>query len=381
MPRRPSQQHPRRRAPWAHPAAFLVTCLALGLQWSGAAAAQSLDLAWVLPERSLYAGETFELTLEVTYEAPEEGGLVQLFPQALGLPVQLEAFGSVSGLDVLPAPLGDAGPAGDGAPEGDGTSLVLDGEVVRAPDLDPSAPTTRLRITRAARARRPGTIRLPELVGRYAVSSGFRSDLVRGDVPIDREDRLSRGAPRDLAVLPLPDSRAPIDYGGAVGPLVATGRLDRNRAVVGDTLRLEVEFTGGWLNDGKARPTLAPVEGLELTGSTTGSLEGSGGAGRSFRFDLLVTSSAPVATPAVTLTTFDPTADPPGFREAALAPLPISVRAPSREAVEPAPEPQDGAPAEGKPPLVWTPAVLAFMVLLAAVMLRRQRRDGGGGPP
>ena len=152
-PRRATRPARRRHArPWRLPAAVLALSGALAPAAGAlnpAAGAQEVRLEWSPPNGDVYAGQTFDLTLEVTVTRPAEGGLVQLFPQALGLPVQLEAFAGVEGLELLP-----------GADSGE-VSLVLDGEVSRADDLDPREDVTRVRLTRRARARRPGAHRCP----------------------------------------------------------------------------------------------------------------------------------------------------------------------------------------------------------------------------
>ena len=385
-PRRATRPARRRHArPWRLPAAVLALSGALG----PSAGAQEVRLEWSPPNGDVYAGQTFDLTLEVTVTRPAEGGLVQLFPQALGLPVQLEAFAGVEGLELLP-----------GADGGE-VSLVLDGEVSRADDLDPRDDVTRVRLTRRARARRPGAHPLPEPVGRFAVSSGFRPDLVRGEVPVDREDRVARGAAGRVEVLPLPEAGQPIEFDGAVGALEASVSLDRNRAVVGETLQLEVRFEGAWLEESGPEPRLAPVDGLEVQGRRSAPLAEPGREGRVYRYDLRVTSDEPDATPEVRITAFDPGASPPAYVVVRAPGLPIAVRRPagapaasngSAQGAEGAPPSAGGTvatPAEaegedeedGKPRLIWTPAVLAFIVLLAAITSLRSRRAGGGGPP
>ena len=353
---------------------LLALAAAIALATGGPLQAQEIELRWVVPAGEIYPGQTFELTLEVTATATDEGGFVQLFPQPLGLPLQLEALQpleSMAPLELLPRE------------EGGGCSLVLDGEIVRAEDEDPDPRVTRLRLTRFARARRPGPIRLPEATGRYAVSSAFREDLVRGSVPVERVERSVRGPSVSLAVRPLPEEDQPIDFEGAVGPLTMEVSIEPNRARVGETLQLQVAVLGGSLNEGRAEPRLAAVDGLRLVGTRSERTRAERQFGRVFRYDLEATSTAPTATPAVTLVTFDPEAHPPGYRTLSAGPLPVSIR-PGSDASTPAPdqmpEEREGPPdPPEKPRLVWTPAVMVFIVVLAAISTRRRRRSGRGG--
>ncbi len=435
MARPPRSQFPAARA-W-RPSLALASAVstALVVAFGAPAHAQEVRLRWVLPAGDLYQGQTFALGLEVTATAPDEGGFVQLFPQPLGLPIQLEALGALEAMEQLELfPLkGPSPPQGrGGAPapaegldqgiqnNGRARSVVLDGELVQALDLDPDAAVTQLRLTRLARARRAGPLRLPESVGRYAISSAFREDLVRGSVPVDREERTVRGASLTVDVLPLPERGQPVDFEGAVGAMTLEVSVEPNRARVGETLQLQVTVLGGSLNEGRAEPRLAPVEGLRLIGTRSARVQAAGRPGRTFRYDLEATSTAPTATPAVTLVTFDPSTNPPGYRTLSASPQPLAIR-PGLPAAPTPGEPMGGParPSAGSPAgssagspagspagsstaaavpsplpprsegpeerqretrLVWTPAVLIFIFVLAAVSTRRRRRSGGRDP-
>lgn len=339
--------------------------------------AQEVELRWDLPTGDIYQGQTFPLTLEVTAIAPAEGGFVQLFPQPLGLPVQIEGFQAVSQLELVPR-------------EGSGDcSLVLDGEIVRAQDLDPDPAVTHLRLTYLARPRRSGPAALPEVGARYAITSAFRADLVRGSVPVDRAEGSALGPGATIDVLPLPEEGQPIDFEGAVGALAMEVRVTPNRVAVGETLRLEVSLLGGSLNDGRAEPRLEVVEGLRVVGRRSERVWGGQRVGRTFWYDLEATSTAAIATPAIRLVTFDPLADPPAYRTLEGPPLPVAIRPAPGSATPPSPGVQ-GAPAVGeqpapdpaeKPRLLWTPAVMGFIVLLAVTSTLRRRRQRPGGSP
>lgn len=332
------------------------------------APAQVIDLSWQFPDGDIYAGQTFPLTLEVTATVEGDGGFVQLFPQPLGLPLQVEAFAAITGLVLAP-----------GFDQGD-SSLVLDGEIVRT-QAQPGGPgVTRHRITRLAQARREGPVALPEVAATYATCSGFRQDLVRGSVPVDRMERVARGASRTIEILPLPEADQPVDFEGAVGPFTITCSVAPNSAQVGDTLRLTVDVLGGPLPEDQGLPRLELVEGLRQVGTRRETAVGA--LGTRITFDLTATSTAPMWTPTPTLVVFDPTATPPAYDRLSGAALPIAIRARQGVASEPAAGPAgDGEEPARKPRLVWTPAVAAFIVLFAAISTLRRRRGHGGGHP
>ncbi len=340
--------------------------LAVGLAAASAPPlhAQEVELRWELPPGDIYQGQTFPLTLVVTATAPAEGGFVQLFPQPLGLPVQIEGFGAVDQLDLVPL---------DGA--GD-CSVVLDGELVKAEDLDPDPTVTRLRLTRLARTRRSGTAALPEITARFATTSAFREDLVRGSVPVDRSEGDARGDGATLPVLPLPEEGQPIGFEGAVGAMELEVSVAPNRVRVGETLRLRVSLLGGSLNSGRAEPRLEAVRGLRVVGERSEGIWGGQRVGRTFWYDLEATSTAPTATPEVTLVTFDPELEPPAYRTLRGAPLPVAIR--PAEGSPPASTDTGAEDAPGKPRLLWTPAVMGFIVLLAVTSTLRRRRQGQG---
>lgn len=372
----PPRTFPR---PHTRPRRWCPLALAMGAAAAGAPPvhAQEVALRWDLPARDIFQGQTFPLTLEVTATAPPRGGFVQLFPQPLGLPIQIEGFGAIEQLELVPrADTGDC-------------SVVLDGELTRASDLDPDPNVTRLRLSCLARARRSGPAALPAITARYAVTSAFRDDLVRGSIPVDRTEGSARGDAVTLNVLPLPEADQPIDFEGAVGSLALEVGVTPNRAMVGETLQLEVSCLGGSLNDGRAEPRLEAVEGLRVVGHRSErTLEGDR-VGRTFWYDLEATSTAAIATPAVRLVIFDPVADPPAYRTLEGAPLPVAIR-PAPGSAPSSPPSAPGAPAteedsapepSEKPRLVWTPAMLGIIVLLAVASTLRRRRQAPGGPP
>lgn len=364
--------------PLARPRRWRPLALAMGAAMAGALPvhAQEVQLRWELPAGDIYQGQTFPLTLEVTATAPAEGGFVQLFPQPLGLPVQIEGFGAIEQLELVPrVDTGDC-------------SVVLDGGLARAQDLDPAPRVTRLRLTTLARPLRSGPAALPEITARYAVASAFRDDLVRGSVPVDRTEGAARGAGVTLDVLPLPETDQPIDFEGAVGGMTMEVSVTPNRVMVGETLQLRVSCLGGSLNDGRAEPRLDAVEGLRVVGRRSERIWDGQRVGRTFWYDLEATSTAAIATPAVRLVTFDPVADPPAYRTLEGAPQPVAIRPAPGSATPSAPSAQ-GAPAAdeqpapdpaGKPRLRWTPAVMGFIVLLAVTSTLRRRRQAPGGP-
>ncbi len=373
-----------RPLPIAKPAHSAWPCRLAGLVAAGItllapAAGQEVELRWDVPQGDIYAGQTFPLTLEVTATTSGGGGFVQLFPQPLELPIQIEAFGAISHLSLAPRV------------DGGETAVVLDGQVRRA-EREPSEPgVTVLRFTHLAWARRSGSIRLPEIAGQYATTSGFREDLVRGQVPLDRQERTSRGPSRSINVLPLPETDQPIDFEGAVGPMTMEASVRPNRAVVGETIQLVVTLVGGSLNEDQAEPRLEPLEGLRLVGTRSEELREDARLGRAFRFDLEVTSSTPTRTPAATLTVFDPESEPPSYTRIRSDPVPIAIRSlPADRAAQadmetvPAPGEADlraSTESREEPRLIWTPAVAAFIALLALVSALRKRRERGGGPP
>lgn len=343
---------------------------------------QEIQVRWAPPAAELYAGQTFELTLEVTTGgSEEESGLLQLFPQTLDLPVQIEAFGGLERLTLAPPTAGR------------GPTAVVDGSMIAGtgPYVDPADPARQLyRLTRRLRAVRAGRIELPAPIARYATATEFREDFVRGRIPVDRIERSARGEALVLEILPLPESDRPFSFDGAIGGYALEQAVDPNAVRVGESMVLHVLVRGATPFDDVPAPRVESMDGLDVLGVKRASVED----GTSFTFELVARSMDATLTPQVTFTSFDPLAASPAYVTLSPGRLPVSIRpaAPGEEeaqapplvgaqGAQQTPDERTGEGTTERPRLVWTPLVLGSILAIAFASVVRRRRARGATTP
>jgi hypothetical protein len=270
--------------------------------------------------RTPYVGQLVHLRVRfgVTRELARTD-LVQLFPRALDLPVQVRVPGldSLSGARLL-------------TPQGvtDGGSLFV---WEQTPTLGAALEDHRrggvefeaLQVERTLVPNRPGELALPAPLMVYAVGKGYREDVLNGRVATDREDRRVDGPALSLRVQPLPERGRPPEFSGAVGTFEVWTRLDQRRPRMGETCSLTLELEG----DGNPAQALdrwpARVEGFALLGRTVEP------DGRRARLELRPKDPGLEEVPALAFVYFDPGTGQ--YATALSEPIPIQVRAPVAE--------------------------------------------------
>ncbi len=167
---------------------------------------------------------------------------------------------------------------------------------------------------------RPGTIEFPtsflEFGQRLPARSLFESSR--------KKTFFVQAPPLALEVVPLPSEGQPFDFSGAVGTLAARASADTRDVVVGDSIKLQVVWTGSGNLEFFDAPDLAHLdafEGFRVYGRT----EEKGFDRRAVTYDLAPMDAAVERIPAVPLSVFDPEAGRYGV--VATEPIPIRVRA------------------------------------------------------
>ena len=247
-------------------------------------------------------GQTFELRLDVELDAAwSDRALVQLYSRELDLPLQIDA---------LPAPIPGLalGPI-DGA----GPSLVVDGTVVRAGDDRRADGRRRVTITRSGRLDASAPLRLPAPMVRFVAASGFREDVVQGEVAVDPIEGSTLGEPLEVRARPLPEVGRPVEFSGAIGAFSLDASITPRTFTTGSTVELNVHVSGaGAIPDG-VDPLLVDVEpGFETLGRPRR-------VGRSFLFPLRSLQPGVERAPGARLSTFDPSSEGGAWRTVTVA--------------------------------------------------------------
>ncbi|MEM9380554.1 MAG: hypothetical protein AAGB93_11445 [Planctomycetota bacterium] len=353
-------------------------------------APDTIRIEWAPPEAPVYAGQTFDLRLDVLVAGGVDGaGLLQLFPQPMELPLQVEGYARVDRIETAPWPASDPT-----AP-----NLVVDGAVAAAEGPftfagDPEG-VVRYRVSRSVRVPRSGRIDLASPTARYAVATAFRDDFVQGRVPVDRIERTARGAAAALDVLPLPEEGRPMSFDGAIGRFELVAAVEPRTAEVGESLSLRVLVVGATPQHAVPSPQVDSAGRVDVLGMARRDVDG----GTEFTFDVVARSTDVLAMPPISLTVFDPTADPPAYAVLTAPELPVSIRpaAPPANAapgdasgdggggaaLAPEASGQDGGEDDDGGRLLWTPLVLGMILSLAflSVVRRRMLTGGGAGSP
>ncbi|MCZ6596193.1 MAG: BatD family protein [Planctomycetota bacterium] len=179
------------------------------------------------------------------------------------------------------------------------SATFVDVEEIEAVDVG-GRPYRILRLVRHLVATRPGLIEFPQ---------GFL-DFGRIESRIfgRREKTAShfvRWPEFYVEVVPLPEEGQPYDYTGAVGTLDVQATVDARDVDVGDSIKLEVEWTGDGNLEFFGPPDLARMEAFSGF-RVYGSVEDKGFARRTVTYDLAPISVDVEEIPPVPLTVYDP---------------------------------------------------------------------------
>ena len=178
-----------------------------------------------------------------------------------------------------------------------------------------------LKLTKTYLPSRAGKLEFPTSTLEFGELGRSRS--IFDSRPVKRESYFVRAEPFELEVVPLPTEGQPLDFSGAVGTFSARASADTRDVVVGDSIKLTVEWTGRGNLEFFRAPDLARSDafrGFRVYGST----EEKGFERRKVTYDIAPQSTDVVEIPPVSLSMFDPE----GLSYGAIAtePIPIRVR-------------------------------------------------------
>lgn len=246
-----------------------------------------------------------------------------------------------------------------------------------------------LRLVKTYLPGRPGTLEFPRSFLEFGeLQSGGPFQAARKKTWFAEAPALS------IEVVPLPSEGQPFDYSGAVGSLAVRASADTRDVVVGDSIKLDVVWSGSGNLEFFQAPDLARLDafdGFRVYGRT----EEKSVDRRAVTYDLAPLSDAVTAIPPVELSVFDPATN--AYETLATEPIPIRVRAlegrssllsEARESFAPDVrdiDPRPLSPATDGGALAAAPSDRLLVLLLFAVpavwlALRAAVRHGRGDP-
>jgi len=343
-----------------------------------------VEVRWQVDPASPRAGQVFTATVVIELDAAwAEDSLVQLFPQPLDVPLQVEGFVVERGALEW---LGPAGLAADAEPALDARArlapLAVEGEVRAGVRTSPAPGVLRLEVRRMARAPRAGEVRLAPPRVAYSAATAFRDDLLRGRTPIDPVAGAAEGAAATVAILALPEDGRPPEFSGAIGAfaLRTTGPEGPVRAGEPFTVLATLEHDRALAPGVRPRLVAAPA-GVSVLGAVQEGAPATAGGATGFRFSLVAADEGVVELPRAELVAFDP--DRGEYVRHAATFEPVTVLPPRASDVGTADD-AAGAPAGGAQgsrgdgaDLRWTVAVLFALFGLAVLSVVRRRTGGG----
>jgi hypothetical protein len=317
-------------------------------------------------KRNPYLGESFELRLRFGFDADLlENHLAPLFARELELPVQVE-WGAERGVDGLSFRKEvDAG--------AELLRFALDDGVATA---RAAGDTTRAGRTfktfewvRRATAARAGALAVPEARLRFAITSRFDDDLVRGRVAVDREVVVVPSAPLALEVRALPEAGRPAEFTGAVGRRTIAASAEPVALVAGESVRLTLTLAGEGDPESFAPPDLSRLSGFVVRGV----LDEPSSAARRLVYDLAPVDSTVQEIPALAFAWFSPD-DPVGYVTVRTEPIALAVAPRTSSETPRARAPADEVRGEGAS-LAWRAVafVAAGILILAALQFAVRR--------
>jgi hypothetical protein len=182
---------------------------------------------------------------------------------------------------------------------------------------DQAGEFTQLRIRRRFLASRAGKLEF--------ATSHLEFGKVTQDFLLQRESKLYYKRFPDFAidVVALPEQGRPLDFSGAVGALHASARADRTDVDVGDSIKLNVEWTGEGNLEFFTPPELDRLDAFEGF-RVFGKAERKTAERRILTYDIAPTSDKLKQIPPVPLSVFDPKQN--AFVTITTQPVPIRVR-------------------------------------------------------
>jgi len=317
-------------------------------------------------KRDPFAGESFELRLRFGFDADLfENHLAPLFARELELPVQVE-WGAERGIDGLSfRKEADAG--------ADRLRFALDDGVATARAAGDTTRDGRTFKTfewvRRATAARAGTLAVPDARLRFAFTSRFDDDLVRGRVAVDRQVFVVPSAPLSLEVRALPEAGRPAEFTGAVGRRTIAASAEPVALVAGESVRLTLTIAGEGDPASFAAPDLSRLPGFVLRGV----LDEPSSAARRLVYDLAPIDGSVKAIPALAFAWFSPDA-PVGYVTVRTGPIALDV-APRAAGETPRTRAPTGDDRGEGASLAWRAVVFvaAGILILAALQLAVRR--------
>jgi hypothetical protein len=314
-----------------------------------------------------YAGEAVRVKLAFGIEQRFlREKLVQPFGAHLDLPVQLRApWIEGSGGRVVPLPIDASGDA-SGAPE----TFALNETVERAPRAAERTVGGKTFVVHEVEvelvAGAGAELVLPAPVLGFAYADRFEETFLDGRAPADRTDAFVAGAPRTLAIRPLPEEGRPPEFLGAVGSFTVHAEAEPREVLLGESLKLRLRIAWERSSGAFEAPGWKEIGGFKVLGVVDAKEPGS----RTLTYDLEPVSDRVWQIPAIPFTYFDP--EPPaGYRTVRTDPIEITVR--RAEEAAPVAPPREAARAAARygPWLYGTGLVL--VVVLVLVLARRGR--------
>jgi hypothetical protein len=277
-----------------------------------------------------FVGESIHVRIRFGIERDfARTSLVQLFRQALDVPVQIEApwidgLANAPALTTVPQTTSLARKATFALGERPAEARRLEDRIA-----DGHAFTV-LEYETTLVARTQGELTIPSTELHYAYATRFDEDFVQGRVALDRLDASVRGAPLVLTILALPEKDRPADFGGAVGTFTITAELPAHEVVVGESLALVVHIDGDGNFASFDAPRVDRLGGFHVRGV----LEDRSASRLTVTYDLAPDDERDDSVPPIRFSYFDPT-PPARYRTIETASAPIRVRAAPSPAVLP----------------------------------------------
>ena len=219
-----------------------------------------------------------------------------------------------------------------------------------------------------------GTATILPVELRYAWTTAFDDDFLRGRQPRDRRDQVVVSSRHELTVRALPREGRPAGFTGAVGTFVVRAQTTAARVAVGDTFQLDLTITGEGNLERIAPPAPPPLPGFHVQGVRERPLDD----GRAFVLDVLALRAGLTAVPPIPFVAFAPAAN--AYVVHRTEPVPLAVGPlPAGRSLAPDVETLVRAEAARHAPSRWRgPLGLALVLaaLLAFVGQRRRRRHG-----